>query len=91
MKEGEFFGFLGPNGAGKSTTLKVLTTMLRKAAGLVTVAGHDLDNEPEAIRNVIGVQSQETRILICLRARRPFESNASRPERVGQADNHIES
>ena len=42
VKEGEFFGFLGPNGAGKSTTIKILTTLLRKTSGTVTVAGFDV-------------------------------------------------
>ncbi len=60
VEEGQFFGFLGPNGAGKSTTIKILTTLLRKTSGSVTVAGHDLDKEAEEIRKVIGVQSQET-------------------------------
>jgi ABC-2 type transport system ATP-binding protein len=62
VREGEFFGFLGPNGAGKSTTIKILTTLLRKTSGSVTVAGHDLDKEPKAIRKLIGVQSQETAV-----------------------------
>ena len=60
VKEGEFFGFLGPNGAGKSTTIKVLTTLLRKTSGQVSVAGYDLDRSPGEIRKVIGVLSQET-------------------------------
>ena len=60
VEEGEFFGFLGPNGAGKSTTLKVLSTLLRKTSGTVTIDGHDLDRDPEGIRRTIGVQSQET-------------------------------
>ncbi len=60
VDEGEFFGFLGPNGAGKSTTIKILTTLLRKTSGSVMVAGHDIDKEPQEIRKVIGVQSQET-------------------------------
>src|SRR5512147_1224682 len=62
VKEGEFFGFLGPNGAGKSTTIKILTTLLRKTSGEVTVAGHDIDRGAPAIRKVIGVQSQETTV-----------------------------
>jgi ABC-2 type transport system ATP-binding protein len=62
VKEGEFFGFLGPNGAGKSTTIKILTTLLRRTSGSVTVAGHDLDREPGEIRKLIGVQSQETAV-----------------------------
>jgi ABC-2 type transport system ATP-binding protein len=59
VNDGEFFGFLGPNGAGKSTTIKVLTTLLRKTTGSVMVAGFDLEKHPDAIRKVIGVQSQE--------------------------------
>jgi len=62
VKEGEFFGFLGPNGAGKSTTIKILTTLLRKTSGSATVADHDLDKEPEKIRKLIGVQSQDTAV-----------------------------
>jgi len=60
VQEGEFFGFLGPNGAGKSTTIKILTTLLRKTSGTVSVAGYDLESDPKEIRKVIGVQSQET-------------------------------
>jgi ABC-2 type transport system ATP-binding protein len=62
VQEGEFFGFLGPNGAGKSTTIKILTTLLRKTSGEVTVAGYDVAKEADAIRKIIGVQSQETTV-----------------------------
>src|SRR5271169_3749381 len=62
VSEGEFFGFLGPNGAGKSTTIKILTTLLRKTSGIVSVAGFDLDKDPKEIRKLIGVQSQETSV-----------------------------
>lgn len=64
--EGEFFGFLGPNGAGKSTTIRVLTTLLRKTSGKVTVAGFDLDMSPGEIRKVVGVLSQETSLDVDL-------------------------
>jgi ABC-2 type transport system ATP-binding protein len=60
VQEGEFFGFLGPNGAGKSTTIKVLTTLLRKTSGLVSVLGHDIEKEATEIRKSIGVEAQET-------------------------------
>ena len=60
IREGDFFGFLGPNGAGKSTTIKILTTLLPKTSGSVTIAGYDIDKDPQEIRKVIGVQSQET-------------------------------
>jgi len=60
--EGEFFGFLGPNGAGKSTTIKILTTLLRKTSGTLTVAGYDVGKDADAIRKIIGVQSQDTTV-----------------------------
>jgi ABC-2 type transport system ATP-binding protein len=62
VADGEFFGFLGPNGAGKSTTIKILTSLLRKTSGEVTVAGFNLDRDAAAIRKIIGVQSQETTV-----------------------------
>lgn len=62
INEGEFYGFLGPNGAGKSTTIKVLTTILKKSSGSVSVAGYDLDKNPKDIRKLIGVQSQDTSV-----------------------------
>ncbi|HEX2106475.1 MAG TPA: ATP-binding cassette domain-containing protein [Nitrososphaera sp.] len=60
VEEGEFFGFLGPNGAGKSTTIKILTTLMHKSSGSVSIAGLDLDKDAKKIRRLIGVQSQET-------------------------------
>jgi ABC-2 type transport system ATP-binding protein len=62
VSEGEFFGFLGPNGAGKSTTIKILTTLLKKTSGAVSIAGFDVDKQAPEIRKIIGVQSQETSI-----------------------------
>lgn len=62
VKAGEFFGFLGPNGAGKSTTIKVLTTLLRKTSGTVTIAGYNIEKQAANIRKIIGVQSQETTV-----------------------------
>ena len=66
VEEGQFFGFLGPNGAGKSTTIKVLTTLLRKTSGRVTISGFNLDKSPGAIRRVVGVLSQETSLDVDL-------------------------
>ena len=60
VQQGGFFGFLGPNGAGKSTTIKILTTLLRKTSGNVSIASYNLDKSTKEIRKVIGVLSQET-------------------------------
>jgi ABC-2 type transport system ATP-binding protein len=58
VKKGEIFGFLGPNGAGKSTTIRMLCGILRPSGGSGTVAGFDINREPERIKENIGYMSQ---------------------------------
>lgn len=58
VKKGEFFGFIGPNGAGKSTTIKILSTLIRKTSGKVSVTGFDVDRQPVDIRKNIGFAMQ---------------------------------
>ena len=62
VEPGELFAFLGPNGAGKTTTISILTTMLSKTDGTVTIAGHDLDREATAVRRNIGIIFQNPSI-----------------------------
>ena len=56
--KGEVFGLLGPNGAGKSTTLEIIETLRPKTSGHIMVGGYDLDNDPDSIKSIIGVQLQ---------------------------------
>jgi len=58
VREGEFFGLLGPNGAGKTTTIGILTTRVTPTAGRALVAGHDVLQSPERVRQRIGVVPQ---------------------------------
>ena len=58
VEEGEIFGLLGPNGAGKSTTLEIIETLREKTGGKIWVNGFDLDEEPNEIKKLIGVQLQ---------------------------------
>ena len=51
---GEVVGFLGPNGAGKSTTMKILTCSLAPTSGSAQVAGHDILDNPLAVRRKVG-------------------------------------
>src|SRR5579885_1989778 len=51
---GEVLGFLGPNGAGKSTTMKMITGFLAPTAGTAVVCGHDVIQEPVAVKQKIG-------------------------------------
>jgi len=54
VKKGEIFGFIGPNGAGKTTTIKMIGGILAPTAGTVTVAGIDIQKEPEKAKSKIG-------------------------------------
>jgi ABC-2 type transport system ATP-binding protein len=46
VQTGEILGFLGPNGAGKTTTMRVITGYMPASGGKVTVAGHDVFEQP---------------------------------------------
>lgn len=59
VEEGDFFALLGPNGAGKSTTIGIITSLVRKSSGRITVFGHDLDTETAAAKACVGVVPQE--------------------------------
>jgi len=59
INKGEIFGLLGPNGAGKTTTIRMLSTVLQSDSGDITIGGHSVRNEAEAVRNIIGVCPQD--------------------------------
>ena len=59
VRRGEIFGFLGANGAGKSTTIRMLCGLLAATSGTATVAGFDINREPEKIKERIGYMSQK--------------------------------
>jgi ABC-2 type transport system ATP-binding protein len=58
VKRGEVVGFLGPNGAGKSTTMRILTCFIAPTAGTAKVNGHDVFDEPLAVRKALGYLPQ---------------------------------
>ena len=58
VAEGTVFGLLGPNGAGKTTMVQILSTLIGADAGELHVAGHDLAEDPDAVRAAIGVTGQ---------------------------------
>lgn len=59
VEQGDFFALLGPNGAGKSTTIGVISALVNKSSGQVSVFGHDIDTELEAAKSCIGLVPQE--------------------------------
>ena len=62
VREGDFFALLGPNGAGKTTAIGIVTSLVNKTSGTVSVFGHDIDKEGEAAKACIGVVPQEVNL-----------------------------
>src|SRR5258705_1701519 len=60
IPKGHLYGFLGLNGAGKTTTIRMLTTLLPPSAGSAKLWGHDVKEEPLAVRRLLGLVSDET-------------------------------
>ena len=54
VDSGQIYGFLGPNGAGKSTTMNIMTGCLSTTEGAVRIDGHDIFEEPEQAKRLIG-------------------------------------
>jgi len=59
VENGDFFALLGPNGAGKSTTIGIISGLVNKSAGKITVFGHDFDSELSQAKSCIGLVPQE--------------------------------
>ncbi len=59
VQQGDFFALLGANGAGKTTIIGILTSLVKKSSGTVSVFGHDLDQDPDGVKACLGVVPQE--------------------------------
>ena len=62
VARGEVFALLGPNGAGKTTTINVLTTLVRPDAGTAIVAGIDVAEHPDQVRQRISLTGQSAAV-----------------------------
>jgi len=59
---GSIFGLLGPNGAGKSTLINIISGVVIKTSGFVSIWGYDIDKERKQSKLAIGVVPQELNI-----------------------------
>lgn len=59
VRAGDFFALLGPNGAGKSTTIGIVSSLVNKSAGRVSIFGIDIDEDFPLAKSYIGVVPQE--------------------------------
>ncbi|RYV03420.1 ABC transporter [Shewanella sp. OPT22] len=59
VESGDFFALLGPNGAGKSTTIGIVSSLVQKTEGQVSIFGFDIDKELERAKLSLGLVPQE--------------------------------
>ena len=59
VEQGDFFALLGPNGAGKSTTIGIISSLVNKTSGSVSIFGYDLDTQKVDAKNQLGLVPQE--------------------------------
>jgi ABC-2 type transport system ATP-binding protein len=85
VAEGEIFGLLGRNGAGKSTTVDCLAGLRVPDHGRIRVAGLDPWQDRRELRQLLGVQLQESELpdrLTVTEAMRLYASFYPRPADV---------
>ena len=59
VEKGDFFALLGANGAGKSTMIGIISSLVNKTAGDVSIHGFDLDTQRSQAKAMIGLVPQE--------------------------------
>lgn len=59
VEQGDFFALLGPNGAGKSTTIGIISSLIQKTAGSVSVFGCNTDTQFSQAKQHLGLVPQE--------------------------------
>lgn len=62
IKPGEIFGLLGPNGAGKTTIIRMLTTLTKPSAGVLSINGYSLPADAEKIKELLGIVPQHSNL-----------------------------
>jgi ABC-2 type transport system ATP-binding protein len=62
VAQGEVFALLGPNGAGKTTAINILTTLTLPDEGHARVAGIDVRDEPDAVKQRISLTGQSAAV-----------------------------
>jgi len=62
VETGECFGLLGPNGAGKTTTIEICEGLLPADSGSVEVLGRRWESDSRELRELLGIQLQDTQL-----------------------------
>ncbi|HWO68176.1 MAG TPA: ATP-binding cassette domain-containing protein, partial [Umezawaea sp.] len=77
VEEGEIFGILGPNGAGKTTTVECVEGMRVPDRGTIRVDGLDPRRDRAGLRQLMGVQLQESQLPERIKVREALDLYSS--------------
>jgi ABC-2 type transport system ATP-binding protein len=96
VETGTVLGLLGPNGAGKTTAVRILSTILEPDEGHAAILGHDVAQEPDVVRHIIGLAGQYATVDENLSGRENIRmvarlSHMSRRSAASRADELLEA
>jgi ABC-2 type transport system ATP-binding protein len=77
VQPGEVVGLMGPNGSGKSTTLQILTGLVQRQSGEISLRGHPISAGDRALRARTGVVFQSASLDPKLTARENLRLSAA--------------
>ena len=78
-------GLLGPNGAGKSTLMKIITCFIPPTSGTVSVNGHDVMDDPMAVKRIVGYLPEHNPLYLDMYVREYLEFVAGVHQLKGEA------
>ena len=78
-------GLLGPNGAGKSTLMKIITCFIPPTSGTVSVEGHDVIDDPMAVKRIVGYLPEHNPLYLDMYVREYLEFVAGVHQLKGEA------
>jgi ABC-2 type transport system ATP-binding protein len=93
VRSGECFGLLGPNGAGKTTTIEICEGLLAPDSGEVEVLGRRWETDARDLRELLGIQLQETQLsekLTVEETLKLFQSFYREPQDIGNVIDKVE-
>jgi ABC-2 type transport system ATP-binding protein len=93
VRSGECFGLLGPNGAGKTTTIEICEGLLSPDSGEVEVLGRRWETDARDLRELLGIQLQETQLsekLTVEETLKLFQSFYREPQDIGNVIDKVE-
>ena len=77
VEPGQILGLVGPNGAGKTTLMRVLSGIIPPTSGTLSVAGHNIVEEPIKAKQALGYIPDEPRLFDSLTVWEHLEFSAA--------------